>query len=37
MARSAFNQDLFDLALPVLEPNLNNQAAGRKAPTEPPD
>ena len=31
-ARSAFDQDLLDLALPVLEPSLNNQAAGHKAP-----
>jgi hypothetical protein len=31
-ARSAFDQDLLDLALPVLEPNLNDQASGRKAP-----
>ena len=35
-ARSAFDQDLLDLALPVLEPNLNDQAAGRKAPDPAP-
>ena len=36
MARSAFNQDLDDLALPVLEPKLDDQAAGRKAPDRAP-
>ncbi len=32
MARSAFNQDLDDLALPVLEPHPDDPAAGRGAP-----
>ncbi len=31
MARSAFNQDLDDLALPVLEPHQDNPGAGRGA------
>jgi hypothetical protein len=32
MARSAFNQDLDDLALPVLEPQPDGPGAGRKGP-----
>jgi hypothetical protein len=36
MARSAFNQDLDDLALPVLERHLDKQGAGRGAPDRVP-
>jgi hypothetical protein len=36
MARSAFNQDLDDLALPVLESRLDNPGGGRKAPDRAP-
>jgi hypothetical protein len=35
-ARSAFEQDLLELALPVLEPNLDGPGAGRKAPDPAP-
>jgi hypothetical protein len=36
LARSAFNQDLEELALPILEPHLDNPGAGRGAPDRAP-
>ena len=36
MARSAFNQDLDDLALPVLEPQPDGKPAGRVGPDAAP-
>jgi hypothetical protein len=36
MARAAFNQDLDDLALPVLEPHLDKPRAGRVGPARAP-